>query len=376
VVHVQKFVQLMQFLIEGGVQKLKEIIIDGNSYKFDPGQTVLEVARGNDIDIPTLCYSEHLSITGACRMCLVENKENGSLETACTLPARDGLEVETDNDKIYDARKTVLDLILSDHPMTCMTCEANGDCQLQDLAYQFDIEESSYGSKKEDRFELEERNSFIVYDPDKCILCGKCVRADSELQCSEAIEFSERGFKTKIAAAFDEGLGGEDSSCVFCGLCVENCPTAALSYKPARKKGREYELRKQRTTCGYCGVGCQVELNIKGNEVIKVDSVYEDTAPNPDGEMCVKGRFAYGFIDRPDRLKYPLIKRDGEFVESSWDEALDYIADNLSRIRDEHGGREIGALSSARCTNEENYIMQKFMRAVMKTNSVEHCARL
>ncbi len=352
-----------------------KITINNQEYQAKSGQTVLEVARENEIKIPTLCYSEHLSITGACRLCIVEI-ENGQLVPACATPVSEGMKIETDSEEVYEARKTVIDLLLSDHPLTCMTCEANGDCKLQDLAYEYGLEESSYGIKEAPRFEIQQENPFIVFDPDKCIICGKCVRADQELQCSMAIDFSERGFKTKVAAAFDEGLGGDESSCVFCGLCVENCPTGALKYKPAIRKGRDYDLRKERTTCPYCGVGCQLELQIKDNEVVKVASIYDKDSPNPAGEACVKGRFAYDYINHPDRLRKPLIKKDGEFVEVSWEEALNYTAERLQEIKEKDGPQALAGLSSAKCTNEENYLMQKFMRAVIGTNSVDHCARL
>jgi formate dehydrogenase major subunit/formate dehydrogenase alpha subunit len=352
------------------------INIDNQQYEAKLGQTVLEVAQENGIDIPTLCHDPHLSVAGACRMCLVEFEDNGRMATSCTTKVSEGMNILTESQKVVESRKTILDLLLSDHPLDCMTCDANGDCQLQDLAYEYDLDKSSYGTKTDPRFEIMSDNPFIEVDPDKCILCGKCIRADHEIQCSYAINFSERGFSSKVATPFDLGLEAEQSTCVFCGQCVEMCPTGALTYKPTKGKGRDYEFDKVVTTCSYCGVGCQLELNVKDNEVVKVGSVYQEGRPNPSGEMCVKGRFGYQFINHPDRLKNPLIKKNGEFVEASWDEALDHVAENFSRIKDNHGGRQTGALSSARCTNEENYLTQKFMRAVMGTNTVEHCARL
>ncbi|MFW6409608.1 MAG: formate dehydrogenase subunit alpha [Halanaerobiales bacterium] len=355
---------------------MMQIKINGKNYQAETGQTVLEVARENNIDIPTLCYSPYLSITGACRMCLVEDKESGELVTSCTTEVRDGMEVATHSERVEEARYTILDLLLSDHPLDCMTCEADGNCELQDLAYEYGIERSSFGVKEEDRFTTDKDNEFIVLDPDKCILCGKCVRVDQEVQCSDAIEFQERGFDTQVGTVFDQGLGGEKSDCVFCGQCVDMCPTDALNFKPSRGKGREYDFDKTVTTCPYCGVGCQLELKTKDNEIVEVGSVYEAGTPNPAGETCVKGRFGYEFVNHPDRLKRPLIKKDGEFVESSWEEALDYTAERLLDIKREHGSRALAGLSSAKCSNEENYLMQKLMRAALGTNSVDHCARL
>ena len=353
-----------------------KITINDNEYKAEKGQTVLEVAKENDIDIPTLCHSPYLTDVGACRMCLVEDMEDGSLKTSCTTEVQDGMEVKTDSERVIDSRKTILDLLISDHPLDCMTCEADGNCELQDLAYEYGIKKSSYATKNEGRFRIERDNEFIQVDPDKCILCGKCVRVDKEIQCSDAIDFVERGFMTKIGAANDDGLGGEESTCVYCGQCVEMCPTDALSYIPSEGKGREYDFEKTVTTCPYCGVGCQLELKTKGREIVEVGSVYRDNTPNPAGESCVKGRFGYDFVNHPDRLTKPLIKRNGEFEEVEWDEALKVVAEKLTEIKDEYGGKALAGLSSAKCTNEENYLMQKFMRAVIGTNSVDHCARL
>ena len=353
-----------------------EITIDKQKIEVEKGKTVLEAAEENGIEIPTLCHSPFLEDVGACRMCLIEDLADGKLKTSCTTEVKDGMEVLTKSKRVEDSRRTILDLLISDHPLDCMTCEADGSCTLQDLAYQYGIERSSYGTKSEPRFKVERDNEFIELDPDKCILCGKCIRVDQDIQCSDAIDFVERGFQTKVGAASDEGLGGEDSTCVFCGQCVELCPTGALSYIPSQKKGREYNFDKTVTTCPYCGVGCQLELKTKDRKVIEVGSVYREGTPNPYGEACVKGRFGYDFINHPDRLKKPLIKRNGKFEEAEWEEALSLVAEKLTEIKDEYGGRALAGLSSAKCTNEENYLMQKFMRAVIGTNSVDHCARL
>ncbi len=350
------------------------ININHRQYEAQPGQTILDIARANGIEIPTLCHHPALSIAGACRMCVVEC--DNRLVASCTTPARDGMEILTDSKRVIGGRKTILDLILSDHPLDCMTCEANGDCKVQDLAYQYDLRESSFGSKRESRFSIRADNPFLEVDPDKCILCGRCVRVDHEIQCSYAIDFVHRGFDSIVGTPFEEGLDGDNSTCVFCGQCVEMCPTGALTYKPSKGKGRDYEFQKIVTTCPYCGVGCQLELHVKDNKVIKVGSVYQVGSPNPVGETCVKGRFGYGYVNHEDRLTTPLIKRNGQFEEVSWDEALDYVAQKLIQIKEIYGSKAIAGFSSAKCTNEENYVMQKFIRAVVGTNSVDHCARL
>lgn len=353
-----------------------QIKLNSRWYEAEPGQTVLDVARQNGIDIPTLCHDPHLSIAGACRMCMVEMEGQGRLVAACTTPVSDGMQILTDSAKVIKARTTILDLLLADHPLDCLTCESGGKCALQNLAYRYGLKQSTYGSKTQSRFQIISDNPFIEVDQDKCILCGKCVRVDHEIQCSFAIDFIERGFESRVATPFEQGLDGETSACVFCGQCVEKCPTGALSYKPSKNQGRDYELQKVRTTCPYCGVGCQLELQVKNNKVVRVGSVYQEGSPNPAGESCVKGRFAYGFINHPDRLKTPLIKRDGQLVEATWDEALNYIAERLTEIKRNYGSNAIGGFSSAKCTNEENYLLQKFMRVVIGTNNVDHCARL
>lgn len=352
------------------------VYINNKQCEAQPGQTILEVAKENGIEIPTLCYDKHLSIVGACRMCLVEAEGSNKLLASCSTPVTDGMRLQTNTEQLKEIRKSIINLLLSDHPLDCMTCEANGKCQLQKYAYEYGIEESIYGSKKEPRFEIKIDNPFIKYDPDKCILCGKCVRVDNEIQCAGAINVINRGFEAKVATPFDEGLNSENSDCVFCGQCVEICPTGALTYLPSVGKGRDFEFEKVETTCPYCGVGCQIELRVKDNEIVQVGSVYREGTPNPAGETCVKGRFGCEYVNHPERLKTPLIKRNGKFEEASWDEALSYVAEKLVTIKAKYGSDAIGGLTSSKCTNEENYLMQKFMRAVIGTNNIDNCARL
>jgi len=213
----------------------------------------------------------------------------------------------------------------------------------------------------------------IERDLNKCILCGRCVRVCNEIQVHEVLDFSMRGSHAKVGPAFDNDY--IDSECVFCGSCVDACPVGALTFKQARFQGRPWELEKVKTTCPYCGVGCQLDLNVKDGKVVKVTTNRDYGQPNL-GNLCSKGRFGMNFIGSPDRLKTPLIRKEGELQEASWDEAFDFVADKLAAIKQEHGADSIAGLSSARCTNEENYLFQKFMRAVIGTNNVDHCARL
>ena len=252
-----------------------------------------------------------------------------------------------------------------------MICEKAGSCKLQDYAYEFGIAESRFVGERHD-YDIDTSNPFIVRDYNKCILCGRCVSACSDVQVSEALDRMNRGFATKVIAGADRLL--QDSTCVFCGRCVSVCPVGALTEKQAVGKGREWEMEKVRTICNYCGCGCTLELNIKDGKIVKATSA--EDSPVGAGSLCVKGKFGWDFIHSEERLKTPLVKENGKFREASWDEALDVVANRLSEIKSEYGSDSIAVLSSAKCSNEENYLMQKFARAVIDTNNVDHCARL
>lgn len=346
------------------------LTIDGKEYNVENDKTILEVCSNLDIDIPTLCYDKRLEPHSACRMCLVEVKGKKNLQTSCSTKVREGMEVFTENEKVKNARREVLDLLLSNHPTDCLTCEAAGKCTLQNLAYDYDVKVGSYeGEKKNIR--IDDTNPFYTYDANKCILCGLCVRVCDELQCTHAIGYENRGFETKVAAPFDAGL--DKSACVSCGNCVSVCPVGALLPKQL-SKFRHWETKKVRTTCSYCGVGCQLDLTIKDNEVLGANPAF-DNGSN-EGLLCVKGKFAYKFINHKDRLKTPLIKENCEFREASWDEAYKLIKEKTEEIKKSEGADAFAGLTSARCTNEENYLFQKLFRAVIGTNNVDHCARL
>jgi len=372
-----------------------KIIINGNDFDFDPGETILEVARRNNIDIPTLCHLKGATGTGACRVCVVEVERARSLVASCVAPAGNGMVVQTESPKVIESRKMIIRLLLSSGNHNCAIrgsddkdwtqfqlnvqqdddsselCPVWGDCRLQDLAYRYQVSGDQFPAT-ETRYPMETVNPFIVRDFSRCIQCGRCVQACNEVQVNKAISFGYRGAATKVIAAGDRPYA--DSDCVFCGECVQACPVGALVERDARYQYRQWEHEKVRTTCSYCGVGCQLYLHVKDNKVSKVTGV-EDIAPNY-GSLCVKGRFGFDFIQSQDRLKKPLIKKLGIFKEVGWDEALDYVAEKLSEIKAEHGSESIGVLASARVTNEENYVIQKFARGALKTNNVDHCARL
>jgi len=349
------------------------ITINGQKVQAQAGQTVLEAAETVSIKIPTLCHHPALEPIGACRVCLVEVKGQRTLQPACTFGVTEGMEILTHSPKVEEARRFVLELILSDHPLDCMTCERAGNCELQDLAYEYGIEQTRFPGVQHE-YALDGSNPFYVRDYNKCILCRRCVRACDEINGVEAIGVIQRGFDSKIGTAFD-GLM-QDSVCEFCGMCVEVCPTGALVPKLREHQGRSWELSKVATTCPYCGVGCQFYLNIKDGRIVQVTSKWD--APANHGWTCVKGRFGWDFVHHPDRLTKPLIRREkeGELEEVEWDEALDFVAGRFSEIKERYGPAAFGALSSAKCTNEENFMMQKFARAVIGTNNVDHCARL
>lgn len=344
--------------------------IDGIHVSVPEGTTVLEASRLLGIDIPTLCNDDRLVAHGACRMCVVEIEKARTLMASCSIPASQGMVVYTESERVVNARKEILELMVANHPLDCLTCEKSGDCKLQDYCYRYDVKGGKYSGDKK-QYTPDMSNEFYVSDQNKCILCGKCVRVCNELQCTGAIGFAKRGFKTHVATPFEEGLSS--SECVSCGNCVAACPVGALTPKK-NTKYRQWEVKRVRTTCSYCGVGCQMDLLVKGDRVLGVEPCNEG-GPN-NGLLCVKGRFAYNFINHPQRLKKPLIKRNGKFEETSWDEALDFVASRLKDIKEKYGSDSIAGLSSARCTNEDNYIMQKFMRGVIGTNNIDHCARL
>jgi NADP-reducing hydrogenase subunit HndD len=346
------------------------MIIDGMKVDVNSGETILEVARRNGINIPTLCHLQGVEATGACRVCVVEVKGARNLVASCAAPATAGMEVVTASQRVLRARKVYIELLLASGHHYCATCEAAGDCRLQDLAYEYQVETIRF-PESPTRYPVEE-NDLILRDFSRCVMCGRCVQACNEVQVNQAISFGYRGVDSKIVTAGD--LPYSNSDCVFCGECVQVCPVGALIAKPSRFKGKRWETEKIRTTCPYCGVGCQMDLHVKDNLVVKVTGA-EDAGPN-HGSLCVKGRFGYDFLSDPERLKTPLVRENGDLREASWEEALDLVAERLGAVMEESGPDAIGVLSSARITNEENYIAQKFARAVIGTNNIDHCARL
>jgi formate dehydrogenase alpha subunit len=350
---------------------MADILINGKAFKAEVGDNLLDVCEEKGFKIPHLCYKDGLSPVGACRLCLVKVKGMRGLVASCCTIVADGMEVITEDEELNELRRLQLEMILSEHEHNCLTCESNGKCELQDLIYQFGIDMVRFSINKTVE-PIEDSSDVIRRDPNLCIFCGRCVRACAEIAGQNILEFTNRGPKLAIGAGLNELLAMTE--CVSCGACLQACPTGALTEKMARFQGRNWEFQKVKTTCPYCGVGCQLELNIKENKLVKVYGV--EGGIDNKGHLCIKGRFGLDYVHHPHRLTNPLIKRNGGFEEASWDEALDYVASKFKELGNRYGRNSVAGLSSAKCTNEENYLFQKFIRSCFGTNNVDHCARL
>ena len=354
------------------------IVINGKSFEIDGSEnmTIMEAARSKGVHIPYLCDKPFLKPVGACRICLVEIEGNPKLLPACTTPISNGMVIHTHSERVKSARRSVIELLLIRHPLKCFSCYSNGKCELQDAAYELGIEKSPFTEDGDecDKFKLDSNNPFYERDLNKCILCGRCIRVCHEKAQIHAIDFQNRGISTAVQPA-----RSLEDSCVFCGQCVQVCPVGALSEKASKGRGRPWELSTVKTTCSYCGVGCTLEIkvNSKTREIANVVTNPGSNITQNKGRSCVKGRFAWHFVYSPERIKNPLMRgENGIFREASWEEAYKYIADSMNKIKEENGPDSIGFFSSARCTNEENYLLQKFARQVIGTNNIDHCAHL
>ena len=341
------------------------LTINGRQVSGKDGATILDLARENNIAIPTLCHHPLLTPSGACRVCVVEDESNGRLIASCVTPITPGMAIKTDSPMAISARRLFVELLLAGHPDSCLVCDKGNRCELRKLASELEISQVRF--KRLRRFyPVDDSNPFIERDLTKCILCGRCVKACHEIQGVSAVDYAYRGFDLKPATFQDRGLA--ESPCVSCGLCVFLCPVGALSDKSTRNLGKE--TSKVRTVCPYCGCGCSLYLSVRDQRILGVSPCPENSVNGIS--LCVKGRYGFDFVHHPDRLKSPLIKKNDEFAEASWDEVLGLVASKLASYKPE----EVAVISSARCTNEENYVAQKFARAVLGTNNVDNCARL
>lgn len=340
--------------------------LDGHPVTVPAGATLLEAAQALGVEIPTLCHEPALVPEGVCRLCLVEVGDSGRLVPACATPATPELQVRTASEPVLEARRGVLELLLARHAEPCPGRAAGVTCRLCDHADALGVATARLG-RAPSRSPVVE-NAFMLSDMSACIRCARCVRVCSDVQGVGVLAMIGRAGTTRVSPAGGGPLS--ETACELCGNCVATCPTGAL--RP-RTMGALDTARKVRTTCSFCGVGCQLELNVQGDRVVGVTS-YEDNPVNGKW-LCVKGRFGFEFIHHPERLTHPLVRRQGTLERASWDEALDLIVTRMRAIRERQGPEAFGFVSSSRCTNEENYLVQKLARGVIGTNSVDQCAR-
>ncbi len=346
------------------------LTINGTPVEAEKGRTILEAAQGAGIKIPTLCWLRKLSPIGACRMCVVEVAGLRKPVAACDTVAAEGMTVTTESDALLEMRRDALKLMLVNHPLDCPVCDKGGECVLQDLVWEFGVTKQTFPAARPERSVPKYVSPFIKQWPDRCVLCGRCVTACKEVKGIGCIEIKENGFDSFIGPV--EGV-----ECISCGECLSVCPVGALTDGVSGDKARIWQSKRTRTTCGYCGVGCQLELNTLNGKIIRATTTDFDLKPNY-GSLCVKGRFGWEFVNHPERLKKPMIRKEkgGQLKETTWDDALAFTAKKLKELRDAHGADSLAGLASARCTNEDNYLFQKLFRAVIGTNNVDHCARL
>ncbi len=337
------------------------LTINGKKVEVEPETTILQAANKLGYFIPTFCSAPGLSLVGTCGMCVVQVDKTGTLLASCNTPVAEGMVVYTDSEQIHAARREVLNNLRAGHPLDCLTCEKSGACLLQDYCYLYGVFQMDYSGYKR-KYELDDANPFFIRDMNKCVKCGLCVRTCHEINGAAAVSLVNPGANVE-PPVFNE------SSCVFCGMCVDICPVGALTPKQRLGKGRTWELKRIKTICPYCGVGCGLELQVKDNKVVNVEG--DVTSPVNRGQTCVKGHFGFDFLESPARLTSPLIRKNGELVEATWDEALSLIAARLKQAK----GEELAGLASARATNEDNYLFQKLIRS-LGSNHVDHCARL
>ena len=338
------------------------LTIDTKQVTVKKDATIYEAAKAAGISIPILCHDKKLKPFGACRMCLVEVEQmKGRLIPACTTPVTEGMIVQTATDPVIKARKLVLELLLLNHPLDCPVCDKGGDCELQNLSYDYKVNVNRLADEKF-QHEIDYNNPLIERDQNRCVLCGKCVRICDEIVARGALTFMNRGIETKIGTEFDGPL-----NCEFCGSCISVCPVGALLARPFKFKSRFWALTKKTSVCGYCGTGCSVTLGVKDNKVLT--TIYDEDQGFHNGQLCVRGRFGYQYISSPKRLTTPLIRKDGELVEASWDEALTLVTAKLSAA-----GAQAAAIATPRMTNEELVLLKNLMTKQIGSANIDHSA--
>src|SRR5262245_52513463 len=355
-------------------EKTVTLIIDGRTVTVPEGTSIMRAASEMGTQIPKLCATDMVDAFGSCRLCLVEIQGRAGTPASCTTPVAEGMVVRTQTDRLKRLRRGVMELYISDHPLDCLTCSANGDCELQDMAGAVGLREVRYGydGGKHPNPGKDESNPYFTYDPSKCIVCSRCVRACEEVQGTFALTIAGRGFDSVVSPGMEESF--LTSECVSCGACVQACPTATLNEKSVIEIGTpEHSVV---TTCAYCGVGCSFKAEMRGEELVRMVP-YKDGEANR-GHSCVKGRFAWGYATHRERILKPMIRQkvDDPWREVSWNEAINYAASEFKRIQAKYGKNAVGGITSSRCTNEETYLVQKLVRAAFGTNNVDTCARV
>ncbi len=350
-----------------------QLTIDGSEVCVPEGTSILRAARLTGSDIPSLCATQSLKSLGSCRLCLVEIDGRKGTPSSCTTPVAQDMVVHTETPHLNRIRKGVMELYISDHPLDCLTCATNGDCELQDMAGRVGLRDVRFGLEGDNHLDAQkdESNPYFTFDPAKCIVCARCVRACDEVQGTLALTLDGRGFDTVVSAG---GTDFFDSECVSCGACVQACPTATLMEKSVIDLGLPDRVVK--TTCAYCGVGCSFRAEMKGNTLVRM--VPDEDGKANHGHSCVKGRFAWGYATHPDRKTRPMIRDHitDDWREVSWDEAFAFAAGRMLAIKDKYGPGAIGGITSSRCTNEEVWLVQKMIRAAFGGNNVDTCARV
>ncbi|MEK6635950.1 MAG: molybdopterin-dependent oxidoreductase [Planctomycetota bacterium] len=358
--------------------KTIHLIVDDKPIIAKEGTNIFQAAIDNGIHIPGLCYHPKLSQFGGCRLCMVEVTERRTGHRfACAHPVSEGMIVKVNTPKVIRYRKSVMEYLLAHHPLDCPTCDKSGECGLQDITHELNLSPGRFKTVRMDA-PMIRNNPLLELNRNRCILCGRCVSACKEIEGYGAIDFQNRGIKTVIGTAFDRPL-----ECSFCGGCVAVCPTGAWQDRTLGFKGRPWEFKNTPTICPYCAVGCTVVLNTKATPLRieqGIETVRRVTSDDylgiNEGNLCIKGRFGHEFIHSPERIKTPLIRKNGELYPTSWDEAIEYVSKRFRQIINEHGGKAIGGIGSEKCTNEENYLFQKFCRSVLGTNNIDNLANI
>ena len=348
--------------------KLVTLTVDGKQVSASPGTLLIEACKSAGIEVPSFCYYPNLSLQGACRMCLVKIEKMPKLQTACTTVISEGMMVSTDTPEIHQARKGMVELLLGNHPLDCPVCDAGGECELQDMTFSYGAAESKYMERKEHR-EEQQWSPVVYFDRPRCILCYRCVRVCGEAMDVWALGVQNRGVVSVIAPNKEDHL-----ECEECGMCIDICPVGALTSGAYRYKTRPWEMTHVDTTCTHCADGCKTTLGVRradsGMQIVRGDN--RDKSGINGDFLCIKGRYGFDFAHHEDRIKQPLIRKNGRLTPATWEEALECIGRRFREIRDEDGGHSIGAIGSSKTTNEENYLLQKFARVVLRSNNVDH----